>query len=55
MVIRRAWVLLVMLGLGACGFQLRGNAALPFESVYIEGGQDIVVDLERAIRFYSAV
>ncbi|MHB1231425.1 MAG: LPS-assembly lipoprotein LptE [Burkholderiales bacterium] len=50
MVIRRAWVLLVMLGLGACGFQLRGNAALPFESVYIEGGQDIVVDLERAIR-----
>ena len=39
-----------MLSLAACGFQLRGNAALPFESLYIEGGQDIAVDQERAVR-----
>ncbi len=50
MVIRQAWVLLVILSLSACGFQLRGNAALPFESVFVEGGQEIVVALERAIR-----
>lgn len=42
--------LTLMLMLAACGFNLRGNAALPFESLYIEGGQDIVVDLQRAIR-----
>lgn len=42
--------LALVLMLAACGFNLRGNAALPFESLYIEGGQDIVVDLQRAIR-----
>ncbi len=42
--------LTLVLMLAACGFNLRGNAALPFESLYIEGGQDIVVDLQRAIR-----
>lgn len=36
--------------LAGCGFQLRGNATLPFDSVYIEGGQEIAVSLERAIR-----
>lgn len=42
--------LALFLLLVGCGFQLRGNASLPFESLYIEGGQDIVVDLQRAIR-----
>lgn len=46
----RLSLLVLILSLAACGFQLRGNAALPFESLYIEGGQDIVVDLQRAIR-----
>ena len=46
----RLSVLLLILGLAGCGFQLRGNAALPFESVFVEGGQEIVVALERAIR-----
>ena len=50
MVIRQVLILLFALSLTGCGFQLRGNAALPFKSVFIEGGQDIVVDLERAIR-----
>jgi len=48
--LRQILVLVAVLGLGACGFQLRGDASLPFESLYIEGGQDIVVDLQRAIR-----
>lgn len=50
MVIRWVLVLLLTLNLAACGFELRGSAALPFESLYIEGGQDIAVDLERAVR-----
>lgn len=41
---------LLMATLAGCGFQLRGSAALPFESMYIEGGQDIAVSLQRAIR-----
>ncbi len=47
---RKILVLLCLLGLSACGFQLRGNASLPFESIYVEGGQDIAIDLQRAIR-----
>lgn len=50
MVLRQILVLLSVLSISACGFQLRGNAALPFESLYVEGGQDIAVDLQRAIR-----
>lgn len=48
--LRHILVLVSLLGLSACGFQLRGDASLPFSSLYIEGGQDIVVDLQRAIR-----
>ena len=43
-------VFLLALSVAGCGFQLRGNATLPFESVFVEGGQEIVVALERAIR-----
>lgn len=50
MAFRQLLVLLCLLGLSACGFQLRGNASLPFESIYVEGGQDIAIDLQRAIR-----
>ena len=46
----RLFTLFLALSLVGCGFQLRGNAALPFESVFVEGGQEIVVALERAIR-----
>lgn len=46
----RSLSLALVFMLAACGFNLRGSAALPFESLYIEGGQDIVVDLQRAIR-----
>jgi len=48
--LRQILILWCVLSLGACGFQLRSNASLPFESLYVEGGQDIAVDLQRAIR-----
>ena len=50
MVYRQILIVLCVLSLSACGFQLRGNASLPFESIYVEGGQDIAIDLQRAIR-----
>jgi len=38
------------ISLAACGFQLRGRAALPFDALYIEGGNPaLLVDLKRAI------
>jgi len=48
--LRQILVLVGLLSIGGCGFQLRGDASLPFASLYIEGGQDISVDLQRAIR-----
>lgn len=43
--------LFVVLFLSACGFQLRGSANLPFESLYIENaGPDMGVELARAVR-----
>jgi len=47
----RALVVCVALALAGCGFQLRGSASLPFESIYIENaGPEMGVELERAIR-----
>lgn|SRR5574340_432147 len=44
-------VLLIVLTLAACGFQLRGMAALPFESLYLDtgGNQALAVELKRGI------
>jgi len=38
--------------LAACGFQLRGVATLPFESLYVDGGGNpaLAVEISRAIR-----
>ncbi len=48
--LRLALILALALALSACGFQLRGRAALPFEAVFVEGGNpSMVVDLKRAI------
>jgi LPS-assembly lipoprotein len=33
--------------LGGCGFQLRGQAQLPFETLHIPGGTPLVVELRR--------
>ncbi len=47
----RALALALVLSLAGCGFQLRGSAALPFDSVYIENaGPEMGVELARAIR-----
>ena len=47
---RIAGVLLLALSLAACGFQLRGRASLPFDTLFVEGGSPaFVADLKRAI------
>jgi len=47
----RALALLLVLTLAGCGFQLRGSASLPFDSIYIDGaGSEMGVELARAIR-----
>ncbi|HLQ01835.1 MAG TPA: LPS assembly lipoprotein LptE [Burkholderiales bacterium] len=35
--------------LAGCGFQLRGQAQLPFETLYIPGGSPLVVELKRNV------
>ena len=47
----RALLIVIALALSACGFQLRGTAALPFDTLYIpntKGG--IALDLKRNIQ-----
>jgi LPS-assembly lipoprotein len=47
----RLLALALLLGVAGCGFQLRGSASLPFESVYIENaGPSMEVELARAVR-----
>jgi len=45
-------MLLIAMTLSACGFQLRGQAAIPFQTVHVEapGFSAFANDLERAIR-----
>ena len=45
-------ILLVAMSLSSCGFQLRGQAAIPYKTLYIEtiGYSQFASDLERAIR-----
>lgn len=53
---KKILVLALILLLGACGFQLRGAAQLPFKSLYVEGGgSSLGVDLQRALRYGSNV
>jgi len=40
--------------LTACGFHLRGQASLPFESIYIVGAPSFTTPLARAVRAGSA-
>jgi len=47
---RLALAVLLALALAGCGFQLRGRADLPFETLYIEGASPALVgDLQRAV------
>src|SRR6266508_1292243 len=38
-----------------CGFQLRGQAQLPFETLYIPGGSPLAVELKRSVADAQAV
>jgi len=48
----RAALLVVMLGLAGCGFQLRGTASLPFETLYMRptATPGVALDLKRNIQ-----
>ena len=47
----RALALALLLGSAACGFQLRGTASLPFETIYVpDATSGIALDLKRNIR-----
>jgi len=35
--------------LSGCGFQLRGEATLPFERLYVPGGSPLVIELRRNV------
>jgi LPS-assembly lipoprotein len=48
---RRAFALLIAAALTGCGFQLRGSAHLPFDTVYVPGAAGgIALDLKRNIQ-----
>lgn len=47
----RALILLAAISLASCGFQLRGAAPLPFNTLYVPGaGGGIALDLKRNIQ-----
>lgn len=53
---KKILLLVLALVLGACGFQLRGAAPLPFQTLYVEGGSSQVgPDLQRGLRYGSNV
>jgi len=48
---RTALAFLLVLVLAGCGFQLRGTAALPFDTLYMPGARGgIALDLKRNIQ-----
>jgi LPS-assembly lipoprotein len=46
----RALAALALVLLAACGFQLRGAAELPFESLHVPGSGGIALELRRNVR-----
>ena len=47
---RQALIAVCILLLASCGFQLRGTAELPFDSIHVPGSGGIALDLKRSIR-----
>jgi len=49
---RKLLAVTALLLLAACGFQLRGVASLPFDSLYVDGGSNpaLAAEISRAIR-----
>ena len=50
---RVALAALVLALLAGCGFQLRGTAQLPFETLYIPGANPLAVELRRNVKAAS--
>jgi len=47
----RAFALALLLGTAACGFQLRGTASLPFETIYVPNATSgIALEIKRSIQ-----
>lgn len=47
---RNALIAVSVLWLAGCGFQLRGAAELPFDSIHVPGSGGIALELRRSIR-----
>jgi LPS-assembly lipoprotein len=47
---RRKLIIAALAVLPACGFQLRGTANVPFETVYVPAGGGIALDMKRSIQ-----
>jgi len=52
-ILRLAPAILAAASLAACGFQLRGQSQLPFETLYVPGVSALVVELKRNLRATS--
>ena len=52
---KQLFTVIACLLLASCGFHLRGQAALPFDSVYLAGSQVFVTQVARALRAGSQV
>lgn len=53
---KKLLLLALILTLGACGFQLRGAAQLPFQTLYVDAsGSQVGPDLQRGLRHGSNV
>jgi LPS-assembly lipoprotein len=50
---RAAFALVLALGVAACGFQLRGSAELPFQTIYVSPGSGIGLNVKREIEAAS--
>ena len=49
---KKILLLMLLLTLSACGFQLRGTAQLPFQTLFVDaGGNSIGPDLMQALRY----
>ncbi|MBM3346310.1 MAG: hypothetical protein FJY55_07445, partial [Betaproteobacteria bacterium] len=47
--LRRLFAAALVLALAACGFQLRGQASLPFATLYVPSATPLAVELKRNI------
>ena len=46
---QRIFCLAAMMLIGSCGFQLRGQTTLPFDTLYVPGNSPLLVELKRNV------